>query len=104
MPQQYVTPWKYHSELLAVRDELFGHESEAPTTASRQRAVSRIRAWQTRKKVYLDIAATADLVEADLHREQTQNLNVSDFSLRAIYATAFMRCCLRICESELPGV
>ncbi len=88
MPQYVVTPWKYHSELLQVRRELYQLGESAPPADHRRHAIDLIAAWKMRGTLPHAVESTALLVDAVLHHDANMN---SVFSIRATYSAAFCR-------------
>ena len=88
MPQFIITPWKYDSELLQVRREIFQLGDFAPPVDRRRHAVDWIAAWKMRGNLPHAVQSTAHLVDAILHHDSSKN---SAFSIRATYAAAFSR-------------
>lgn len=88
MPQYIITPWKYHSELLQVRRELYQLGLSAAPADDRRHAVDWVGAWKMRGNLPHAVECTAQLVDAILHHDATKN---SMFSIRAAYSAAFCR-------------
>ena len=98
----YVTPWKDQCELLDVRNYIFGGGLTPPSSESRQRAVDQIRAWQSKKRLYLSIESTANIVEAQIYLEHssvTPNAS-SSFVNRAALGTALSRYDPELCKGH----
>ena len=98
MSRYTVTPWRTHSDLLAVREQLFPNNNNAnanSTEDQRSLAVSRIMAWKLRGNLPHAVESTALLTDAILHHDLTTN---SIFSVRAVYAAAFTRFVTGFCD------
>jgi len=94
MPHYVVTPWKFHSELLQVRRELY-HLGPDTDMDTRRHAIDWIAAWKQRGALPHDIESTALLVDAVLHHNAEVN---SPFSIRATYSAAFCRFVTGFCD------
>ena len=108
MSRYTITPWRTHSDLLAVRQQLYPYNTNTNSTHSqnqnethtttidhRPQAVSRIMAWKLRGNLPHAVESTALLTDAILHHDLTLN---SIFSVRAVYAAAFTRFVTGFCD------
>lgn len=108
MSRYTITPWRTHSDLLAVRQQLYslntnsthnqnqnGHGSQDAKPDLRHQAVSRIMAWKLRGNLPHAVESTALLTDAILHHDLSIN---SIFSVRAVYAAAFTRFVTGFCD------
>jgi ribosomal biogenesis protein LAS1 len=100
MGKYTITPWRYHSDLLRVRHDLYstGGESSSTSsnrTAARQQAVHRIMAWKQRGNLPHAVESTALLTDAQLHHDIP---GTTVFSVRAVYAAAFTRFVTGFCD------
>jgi ribosomal biogenesis protein LAS1 len=95
MSRYTVTPWRTHSDLLAVREQLYPTNNTNTTEDLRSLAVSRIMAWKLRGNLPHAVESTALLTDAILHHDLTTN---SIFSVRAVYAAAFTRFVTGFCD------
>lgn len=106
MSRYTITPWRTHSDLLAVRQQLYSLNNEnnnnnnnnnptPPPEDLRRPAVSRIMAWKLRGNLPHAVESTALLTDAILHHDLTVN---SIFSVRAVYAAAFTRFVTGFCD------
>ncbi|GAB7357901.1 hypothetical protein MBLNU230_g0069t1 [Neophaeotheca triangularis] len=118
MSRYIITPWRTHSDLLQVRDQLF----QPPTPSDQRHAIARIQAWKLRGNLPHAVESTALLLEAQLHHAHTlqapstppktttttttpattttsaSSLQASDFSIRAVYTAAFTRFVTGFCD------
>jgi ribosomal biogenesis protein LAS1 len=96
MSRYTITPWRTHSDLLSVRQQLYSLNTNSTPTQNqnqhqnanpdlRHRAVSRIMAWKLRGNLPHAVESTALLTDAILHHDLSIN---SIFSVRAVYARA----------------
>lgn len=101
--QHIVTPWRHHSDLLAVRANLY----TPATPADQAHAISTIAAWKLRGNVPHAVESTALLFDAMFfHARTTGSVSLSSagddvipqplsggssFALRAAYTTALSR-------------
>ncbi|KAL2821513.1 Las1-like-domain-containing protein [Aspergillus granulosus] len=91
------TPWKYHSDLLAVRSQFYPDpEYDGPDL--RAQACATVGAWKLRGTLPHPVEATALLTDAILHDNAQEN---SVFSIRATYAAAFCRFVTGLVDSKL---
>lgn len=112
MSRYIITPWRTHSDLLQIRDQLF-HPSPDQETPTKRHAISRIHTWKLRGNLPHAIESTALLLDAQLHHHstlqpqpQTKNQSAphassslsSDFSIRAVYTAAFTRFVTGFCD------
>lgn len=100
MSRYTVTPWRTHSDLLAVREQLYpnannNNNNVNTTPDQRSLAVSRIMAWKLRGNLPHAVESTALLTDAIMHHDLTTN---SIFSVRAVYAAAFTRFVTGFCD------
>lgn len=108
MSRYTITPWRTHSDLLAVRQQLYSlninqnqHQNQTQdqnqnaTLDLRPQAVSRIMAWKLRGNLPHAVESTALLTDAILHHDLSIN---SIFSVRAVYAAAFTRFVTGFCD------
>jgi ribosomal biogenesis protein LAS1 len=108
MSRYTITPWRTHSDLLAVRQQLYSlntnsthtqhqnrHENQNANFDLRHQAVSRIMAWKLRGNLPHAVESTALLTDAILHHDLSIN---SIFSVRAVYAAAFTRFVTGFCD------
>ncbi|GAB1214436.1 hypothetical protein ATERTT37_003599 [Aspergillus terreus] len=99
MAKVIFTPWKEHSQLLAVRDQFY-----PPLTYDgpdlRSKACATISVWKIRGNLPHAVEATALLTDAILHDDAQKN---SVFSIRATYSAAFCRFVTGLVDSKLHG-
>ena len=104
MSRYTITPWRTHSDLLAVRQQLYPfntntnqnqNETHNTNIDLRHQAVSRIMAWKLRGNLPHAVESTALLTDAILHHDLSIN---SIFSVRAVYAAAFTRFVTGFCD------
>jgi ribosomal biogenesis protein LAS1 len=106
MSRYTITPWRTHSDLLSVRQQLYSLNTNSTPTQNqnqhqnanpdlRHRAVSRIMAWKLRGNLPHAVESTALLTDAILHHDLSIN---SIFSVRAVYAAAFTRFVTGFCD------
>ncbi|TKA69821.1 hypothetical protein B0A55_07507 [Friedmanniomyces simplex] len=96
MPRYTIHPWRTHSDLLAVRTQLYHLDKSSPD--SRRHAVDRILScWKLRGNLPHAVESTALLIDAQLHHH-SQTSNHSDFALRAVYTAAFTRFVTGFCD------
>ncbi|KAK0333655.1 rRNA-processing protein las1 [Friedmanniomyces endolithicus] len=96
MPRYTIHPWRTHTDLLTVRDQLYHLDTPAPD--ARRYAVDRILScWKFRGNLPHAVESTALLIDAQLHH-QSQNSERSDFALRAVYTAAFTRFVTGFCD------
>jgi ribosomal biogenesis protein LAS1 len=103
MSRYTITPWRTHSDLLTVRQQLYSLPTSQNQTANqnettpdhRALAISRIMAWKLRGNLPHAIESTALLTDAILHHDLSLN---SIFSVRAVYAAAFTRFVTGFCD------
>jgi ribosomal biogenesis protein LAS1 len=106
MSRYTITPWRTHSDLLAVRQQLYSLNTDSTPTQTqhqnqngnpdlRHQAVSRIMAWKLRGNLPHAVESTALLTDAILHHDLSIN---SIFSVRAVYAAAFTRFVTGFCD------
>ncbi|KAL1956025.1 hypothetical protein VTO42DRAFT_7840 [Malbranchea cinnamomea] len=87
MPRIHFTPWKDHSELVALRDQFFPPPSyDGPDM--REQACSLVWVWKARGNLPHSIEATALITGAVLHDDPSKH---SVYSIQATYSTAFCR-------------
>lgn len=107
-PQYTVTPWRYASDLLAVRNDLY----TPATPAAQAHAIATVTAWKLRGNVPHAVESTALLFDAMLFHARVTNslpeqaavaainpsptslptsMSASAFALRAAYTTALSR-------------
>ncbi|KAL2830047.1 beta-lactamase-like protein [Aspergillus cavernicola] len=99
MAKVIFTPWKTHSELLAVRNQFYPiPEYDGPDM--RSHACATVGAWKMRGNLPHPVEATALLTDAILHDDAVKN---SVFSIRATYAAAFCRFVTGLVDSKLYG-
>ncbi|CAG8977299.1 hypothetical protein HYALB_00012584 [Hymenoscyphus albidus] len=87
MVQYVITPWRHQSELLAVREALYGEHREVMGEG-----VERVGVWMQRGNCPHLVESTALLAAAVLNDERGGN---SSYCVRAAYGGAFCRC--RLC-------
>ncbi|KAL3460358.1 beta-lactamase-like protein [Aspergillus heterothallicus] len=91
------TPWKHHTDLLAVRSQFYPNpENDGPDM--RAQACATVGAWKLRGTLPHPVEATALLTDAILHDDARKN---SVFSIRATYAAAFCRFVTGLVDSKL---
>jgi ribosomal biogenesis protein LAS1 len=108
MSRYTITPWRTHSDLLSVRQQLYSLNTDSTPTQNqnqnqhqngnpdlRHQAVSRIMAWKLRGNLPHAVESTALLTDAILHHDLSIN---SIFSVRAVYAAAFTRFVTGFCD------
>lgn len=93
MPQYVITPWKFHSELVQVRREIY--QLGDSKIDHRRHAIDWIAAWKQRGALPHAVESTALLVDAILHHDARTN---SPFSIRATYSAAFCRFVTGYCD------
>ena len=114
MAKYAITPWRYQSDLLAVRAQLYNvpatsKNDEAVISTSqdpRRQAVDRIMAWKLRGNLPHAVESTALLIDATLHHHHsstsshslTNSNSNSAFSIRAVYSAAFCRFVTGFCD------
>ncbi|KAL3486638.1 Las1-like-domain-containing protein [Aspergillus germanicus] len=91
------TPWKHHSDLLAVRSQFYP-DPEYDGPDMRSAACATVGAWKLRGTLPHPVEATALLTDAILHDDAREN---SVFSIRATYAAAFCRFVTGLVDSKL---
>lgn len=99
MAKLIFTPWKEHSELVAVRDQFYPPPSQDGPDM-RANACATVGAWKLRGNLPHPVEATALLTDAILHDDATKN---SIFSIRATYSAAFCRFVTGLVDSKLHG-
>lgn len=90
MVKYTITPWRFHTDLLQVRGQLYSTSSE-----ERRHAVNRVMAWKLRGNLPHAVESTALLTDAILHHSVVGN---SIFSIRAVYSAAFTRFVTGYCD------
>ncbi|GKZ22909.1 rRNA-processing protein las1 [Aspergillus brasiliensis] len=99
MAKVIFTPWKEHSQLLAVRSQFYPAPFyDGPDM--RSKACATVGAWKLRGNLPHPVEATALLTDAILHDDALKN---SIFSIRATYAAAFCRFVTGLVDSKLNG-
>ncbi|KAG2416381.1 hypothetical protein HFD88_007596 [Aspergillus terreus] len=99
MAKVIFTPWKEHSQLLAVRDQFYPPPTyDGPDL--RSKACATISVWKIRGNLPHAVEATALLTDAILHDDAQKN---SVFSIRATYSAAFCRFVTGLVDSKLHG-
>ncbi|BCR99571.1 rRNA-processing protein LAS1 [Aspergillus luchuensis] len=99
MPKVIFTPWKEHSQLLAVRSQFYPAPFyDGPDM--RSKACATVAAWKLRGNLPHPVEATALLTDAILHDDALKN---SIFSIRATYSAAFCRFVTGLVDSKLNG-
>lgn len=98
MPQYVITPWKFHTELVQVRREIY--QLGDSNVDLRRHAIDWIAAWKQRGALPHAVESTALLVDAILHHDATIN---SSFSIRATYSAAFCRFVTGFCDIGQQG-
>ncbi|KAI1984825.1 hypothetical protein LOZ53_005318 [Ophidiomyces ophidiicola] len=99
MSQLQFTPWKEHSQLLAVRYQFYPPPSyKGPDL--RATASALVWTWKIRGNLPHAVEATALLTDAFLHDNPQKN---SIFSIRATYSSAFCRFVTGLVDSKLYG-
>ncbi|KAL5046005.1 Las1-like-domain-containing protein [Aspergillus fruticulosus] len=97
MAKVIFTPWKTHSDLLAVRNQFYPPpEYDGPDL--RSQACATVSAWKLRGSLPHPVEATALLTDAILHDDASKN---SLFAIRATYAAAFCRFVTGLVDSKL---
>ncbi|KAL4816968.1 Las1-like-domain-containing protein [Aspergillus spinulosporus] len=97
MAKVIFTPWKRHSDLLAVRKQFYPPpEYDGPDL--RSQACETVSAWKLRGNLPHPVEATALLTDAILHDDASKN---SLFAIRATYAAAFCRFVTGLVDSKL---
>ncbi|KAL6229683.1 Las1-like-domain-containing protein [Aspergillus navahoensis] len=97
MSKVIFTPWKTHSDLLAVRNQFYPPpEYDGPDL--RSQACATVSAWKLRGNLPHPVEATALLTDAILHDDASKN---SLFAIRATYAAAFCRFVTGLVDSKL---
>ncbi|KAL4974693.1 Las1-like-domain-containing protein [Aspergillus desertorum] len=97
MAKVIFTPWKTHSDLLAVRNQFYPPpEYDGPDL--RSQACATVSAWKLRGNLPHPVEATALLTDAILHDDASKN---SLFAIRATYAAAFCRFVTGLVDSKL---
>ncbi|KAL4779489.1 Las1-like-domain-containing protein [Aspergillus varians] len=97
MSKVIFTPWKTHSDLLAVRSQFYpAPEYTGPDL--RSQACATVGAWKLRGNLPHPVEATALLTDAILHDDASKN---SIFAIRATYAAAFCRFVTGLVDSKL---
>ncbi|KAL2851482.1 Las1-like-domain-containing protein [Aspergillus pseudoustus] len=91
------TPWKHHSDLLAVRSQFYP-DPDYDGPDMRAQACNTVGAWKLRGTLPHPVEATALLTDAILHDDAREN---SVFSIRATYAAAFCRFVTGLVDSKL---
>lgn len=91
MTRLTITPWRYASDLVQVRQQLY----KLGAADERQDAVDRVLAWRLRGNLPHAVESTALLVDAIIHHNNPGN---SSFSVRAVYAAAFCRFVTGYCD------
>ncbi|PTU25565.1 hypothetical protein P175DRAFT_0448379 [Aspergillus ochraceoroseus IBT 24754] len=99
MAKVIFTPWKRHSELLAVRRQFYP-SPDYDGADMRSQACATVGAWKLRGNLPHPVEATALLTDAILHDDALKN---SVFSIRATYAAAFCRFVTGLVDSKLHG-
>ncbi|EHA28015.1 hypothetical protein CBS63078_4388 [Aspergillus niger] len=99
MAKVIFTPWKEHSQLLAVRSQFYPAPFyDGPDM--RSKACATVAAWKLRGNLPHPVEATALLTDAILHDDALKN---SIFSIRATYSAAFCRFVTGLVDSKLNG-
>ncbi|PYI08967.1 glyoxylase [Aspergillus sclerotiicarbonarius CBS 121057] len=99
MAKVIFTPWKEHSQLLAVRGQFYPAPFyDGPDM--RSKACATVGAWKLRGNLPHPVEATALLTDAILHDDAQKN---SIFSIRATYSAAFCRFVTGLVDSKLNG-
>lgn len=106
MARYTITPWKHTSDLLTVRQQLYRLADDASMQAPddrRRHAVDRVMAWKLRSNLPHAVESTALLIDAQLHHQNAtinapHGLEISEFSIRAVYAAAFTRFVTGFCD------
>ncbi|KAK4630839.1 Pre-rRNA-processing protein las1 [Fulvia fulva] len=94
MARYTITPWRHHSDLLKVRQQLYGRSKDGQD--HRRHAVNRVLAWKLRGSLPHAIESTALLIDAILHH--ASSASNSPFSIRAVYTAAFTRFVTGFCD------
>ncbi|KAL4994870.1 Las1-like-domain-containing protein [Aspergillus recurvatus] len=97
MAKVIFTPWKTHSDLLAVRNQFYP-PPEYGGPDLRSQACATVSAWKLRGNLPHPVEATALLTDAILHDDTSKN---SLFAIRATYAAAFCRFVTGLVDSKL---
>ncbi|KAF9894487.1 rRNA-processing protein las1 [Aspergillus nanangensis] len=99
MAKVIFTPWKEHSQLLAVRNQFYPPAAyDGPDM--RSMACATVSVWKIRGNLPHAVEATALLTDAILHDDAEKN---SIFSIRATYSAAFCRFVTGLVDSKLHG-
>ncbi|PWY67203.1 glyoxylase [Aspergillus heteromorphus CBS 117.55] len=99
MAKVIFTPWKEHSQLLAVRGQFYPLPfHDGPDM--RSKACATVGAWKLRGNLPHPVEATALLTDAILHDDAQKN---SIFSIRATYSAAFCRFVTGLVDSKIHG-
>lgn len=87
MVQYIINPWRNHSELLLIRQQLFPAPGEQVDDLSRRHAVARVSVWMQRGNCPHLVESTAILTSAILNDVPGN----SAYCVRAAYSAAFCR-------------